>query len=886
MEGARLGRLLLIAALAAGMTATAACTDDDGGDPGVGGTGGSGGSGGTGGTGIAIPGLTGPVEVTVDGQGMLHASCLTDADCARVLGYFHAENRFFQMDLQRRVARGELASLIPDSGQLETTIFLRQYFTTTQGEPIEEKIWEALDAETRGHLEAYAQGVNAWLADLRAGRNGARLSEEYLLPVVTATPATIRDWEPLDSVAFARLVTFQLSESSSVELSLAPLVGALDPEVAADLLTLLPGEESYTVQAPVTLRAKAAAPHPAAALREIRGRIAAAQSALARARDARDGLLYVLPMGEAGSNNWVVAPSRTANGRALLANDPHLSLSNPPVWYFAELDATSAPGATGVMHVAGGTFPGIPYVPIGHSAHVAWGNTVAFYDVTDVYVETLSEDGTKVISNGAEVPIVAREYEFPLGSTTVKRTLEWVPHHGPILEKDPANRTAITVKWTGQEPTLELRAFHELAKARSAAEAKAALAHFGVGAQNTVVIDNQGHIGWYPLANVPKRPWASAALPPWLPLPGDGGAEWDGYVDREELPQLTDPASGVIATANQAMDDSLADGDPTNDGQPVLQTSPAPGFRHRRIVELLEDGENGHTVQTMLAIQADTFSLPGARVVPHLLAAVDAAPGEVTEQGQAVADVLRDWAFACPTGLDGPRPDSPKSTDGVAARESIGCTAFHFVVREIYRAAFLDELKAAGAGSTLGALPGGHNQMMKVLVVLLERPDLLVDPEGIWDDDTTEEVEEKEAILRKALDVAGQKLAGQIGAPDNWRWGKLHTVTFASQLEILDPSLSDGPWANDGGLFTVDVANPGMDGGFSHASGASLRLVVEAQEEGMKSWLQLPGGQDLHRDGIFYGSWIANWLTNEPYEVPFGREEADKKAVVRLSLHP
>jgi penicillin amidase len=885
MEGARLGKRIVTLAVIAGLALTAACSEDDGGGTGgTGGAGGSGGSGGTGGSGISIPGLTGPVEVRVDEPGMLHASCLTDGDCARVLGYFHAEHRFFQMDLQRRAARGELASLIPMVDQLEQAVLLRQYFSTAQGEPIEEKIWEALDADTRAHLEAYSQGVNAWLADLRAGRNGARLSEEYAISLLGATPANIRDWEPLDSVAFARLMTLQLSESSSVELGVASLLAKLDPEVAADLLTLLPGEESYTVQAPATLRARAPAPHPAAALREIRGRIAVAQELLARARDARDGLFpFVLPMTEAGSNNWVVAPSRTANGLALLANDPHLSLSNPPVWYFAELDATSMPGATGTMHVAGGTFPGIPYVPIGHSAHVAWGNTVAFYDVTDVYVETLSEDGTAVIFNGAEVPIVTREYEFPKGTTTVKRTLEWVPHHGPILQKDPATRTAITVKWTGQEPTLELRAFHELARARSVAEAKAALQHFGVGAQNTVVIDTQGHIGWYPLANVPNRPWASPELAPWLPLPGDGTAEWDGYVDRETLPQVTDPAAGFIATANQAMDDSLADGDPTNDGHPVLQTSPAPGFRHRRIVDLLEEGGSSHSWETMLAIQADTVSLPAMRVVPHLRTA--AAAGELTEQGQAVLDAMDEWQFSCPTGLEGPRPDSPKTTDADAARESIACTAFHHVVREIYRAAFLDEVKAAGAGNNLGAIPGGHNQMMKLLVVLLERPELLHDPDGLWDDDATEEVEGKEEILRKALDMAGQRLAA-FGPPDNWRWGKLHTVTFTSQLELLNPALSDGPWANDGGLFTVDVANPAVDGSFAHGSGASLRLVVEAREEGMKSWLQLPGGQDLHRDGTFYGSWIVNWLANEPFEVPFGWEEADDAAVVRLSLHP
>lgn len=884
MEGARLGGKLAVALAALLAVGGVGCSDDEK-DP-VG----NGGSGGSTGTELDLPGLSAPVEASLDETGMFHASCKTDEDCALALGYFHAQNRFFQMDLQRRASRGELGGLI--SLQLEAAVALRQFFTTPQGEPIEEAIWAILDEETKGHLEAYSAGVNAWLADLRAGRNGARLSEEYGLSLIAPhnTPANIRDWEPLDSVAFARLMTFQLSESSDVELGFAEFVGRMDPAVAADLFTLKPGEESYTVESaggsfPQALRA----PDLAASLRAIQERLAGARDALARARDVRSDLFGVLPTGDAGSNNWVLAPSRTTAGRALLANDPHLSLSNPPVWYFAELDATSAEGATGRMHVAGGTFPGIPYVPIGHNRHVAWGQTVAFYDVTDVYVETLSVDGTKVLFNGAEVPIVTRDYTFPVaGGAPVTRTLKWVPHHGPIVSEDPVNRVAITIKWTGQEPTRELTAFHRLAQATTAAEAKASLDDFGVGAQNTVVIDTAGHIGWYPLANVPKRPWATPTLAPWLPLPGDGTAEWDGYVARDDLPQLTDPPAGFVATANQAMTDAIADGDPTNDGYPVLQDFPAPGFRHRRIVDLLAAGGNAHSPETMLELQSDVYSLPGDRVVPHLLAAAAAAPAELTADGQKVVDALTAWTFGCPTGLDGDRPDSPRSTDPVAARESIGCTAFHHTLLEVYRATFLDEFQADFPGLGLREIPGGHNQLMKVLAILLDRPTELGSAPGLWDDDATAEAEEaKDQILRKALNAAGGKLASQVGQPDSWRWGRFHTVTFRSDLGQLQPLLNDGPWANDGGLFTVDVANPGLDGAsFSHGSGASLRLVVEAQDDRMKSWLQLPGGQDLHRDGPYHGTLIERYLHNEPFEVPFTRDEAAAAAVDRLTLVP
>src|SRR5690606_26367923 len=206
----------------------------------------------------------------------------------------------------------------------------------------------------------------------------------------------------------------------------------------------------------------------------------------------------------------------------------------------------------GTLHVAGATFPGIPAVVIGRNERVAWGATVAYFDVTDVYVEELSADGQSVIFEGEEVPIVRKEVGFRVaGKDPHLATLEFVPHHGPILKKDVANRTAITVRWTGHEPTNEIRAFLGLNRAGSVAEAREALRAFEVGAQNFVLADVEGSIGCYPHAPTPSRRGASQTTedpdvtrPPWMPLSGEGPAEWEGILHEEALRSAPAPEWG------------------------------------------------------------------------------------------------------------------------------------------------------------------------------------------------------------------------------------------------------------------------------------------------------------------------------------------------------
>src|SRR5690606_12151442 len=210
--------------------------------------------------------------------------------------------------------------------------------------------------------------------------------------------------------------------------------------------------------------------------------------------------------------------------------------------------------------------------------------------------------------------------------------------------------------------------------------------------QNFVVIDRDGHIGWFPYNRLPTRPWASAELPPWLPLPGDGSAEWGEPIPYSELPQAMDPPAGFIATANNDMTGALADGDPTDDGYPFMQSFVDIGYRHQRIVDLLDATEQ-HDLASMQAIQADVRSLVGEAVAPEVVEALDGE--ELEPAGQAVVDALAAWDYQCPTGLAASDPDAPPAEDAAELASARGCAAFHVLWPHLRELTFGDELDAA-----------------------------------------------------------------------------------------------------------------------------------------------------------------------------------------------
>lgn len=824
--------------------------------------------------GLAIPGLTAPVEAFFDEHAVVHLRCQTDADCYAAQGYVQASHRFFQMDLRRRVAQGRLSELVGGI-TLEADKRAKTFFTTRDGRPMAEVVLANLDTRARAAVDAYTRGVNAWLADARAGRAGAKLADEYSFGLIFTDLALATDWTALDSAACTLPLIQALTDTSASEMYLASLMATFPADVAQDLFPQRPVSDSSIVgppgrhpSTPVRL------PTPSPTSRRITQQLAARLAAM-RALVEEASRAWPAPTRDSaaqGSNNWVVGPQAAGAGITRMANDPHLFLSHPGIWHVVHLDSSSA--GTGSLNVMGMSFAGFPGIVLGQNAHIAWGATTTHLDHSDVYVETLSEDGASVLFRGNAVPMLTKTYEITVaGSNTVMYDVQVVPHHGPVLSTTDGQ--ALSLRWTGHDVAGDVNAFFDLAAATNVAEAKLGLAKVTTLGQNWVVIDGNGHWGWYPYERLPKRPWASFAQPAWLPVPGDGSAEWETYYDLAELPQAEDTGT-FLATANNHLTAAWADGNPFNDNAP-LHVFAAPGFRHERIVQLLSArAADGLDRADMIAMQSDVYSLPGARITPMLLA--DTTDVAADSPAGKVRAALAAWDFTCPTGLATSAPDAAPSTDEAARVAAAGCAAYHATFAKVRTLTFADDTAAAGV-----------NAFDDALLFALLRPDM--QSRSYWDDVATPAVETRAERVARAMEEAGELLASRLGPePADWLWGRMHTLTLRADLfdEAGITTYNSSPVARDGGPHQINVGYPigELSGNFTMDSGASMRLVCEGNAGAVTCEFQLAGGQAHHRDDPSFNSLLPAWLSNQHRAMTLSIDDVVASGATRLVLTP
>jgi penicillin amidase len=426
--------------------------------------------------------------------------------------------------------------------------------------------------------------------------------------------------------------------------------------------------------------------------------------------------------------------------------------------------------------------------------------------------------------------------------------------------------------------TTDVRAFFLLPFATTVEEARQSIELVTSAGQNFVVADRNGDIGWFPYNRLPKKTWATnidGEAAPWLPIPGNGDYEWTEYFAIEELPQAFNPPEGFVATANNDMTGALFDNDPTNEGPP-FQVGAAAGYRHAQIVRLLEEGGDQHTVETMLAIVGDTHSYVGEEMTPSILAIANDPMTTLSAPAQKVVDALAAWDYECPTGLDGTSSeDSPLTSDSAELTSSIGCAAFHVALRELNRFITRDENRSSQAPSSNGVNYAAFYSIVD--------PSQLTAGDVYWDDIDTPQVETKFDITEIALETAGLELESRIGTDSGtWAWGRIHAALLRSDLdnfgveEYNNPAPGDSPYANDGGLFTVDVASPNSN--YQQTSGPSTRMVCEALPEGMECSFQVPGGQSGDVDSPNYDDYLPKWLANEPMPLVLDITEAAANA--------
>ncbi|MDX2143922.1 MAG: penicillin acylase family protein [Rhodospirillaceae bacterium] len=536
---------------------------------------------------LKLTGLAAPVSVTRDERGVPWITAETAADAYMALGFVHAQDRFFQMEMTRRTGQGRLAEIIGRAG-LGTDRFMR-----TLG--LYRRTQEALagaDPETLAAFEAYAKGVNAFLAQ-------GHLPLEFKLLFIASEP-----WQPADSLVWQRLMGLQLSANWRGELSQAAFNAKLGPERMGELFPNVDG------QFPITMAAT------------LPGRFAKALNDAMRA--------VVEP--SLASNVWAVAGTRTESGRPLLANDPHLNFQAPNMWYLAGL---SYPGTT----LVGATVPGVPLHLLGHNGSLAWGFTTTHGDTQDLFVETLNDDDTYATPDGPRA-FTAREETIAVRFGVPEKITVRETRHGPVISDIlPTSDTAVVV--AGQPRVIALAAtlleaddrtsdaIFRMARATTVEQFREAARGFYSPQHNVMFADSKGGIGYLMAGRVPLR--KSPACNGMLPADGASGAcDWTGWAPFDLQPQRINPPEGVLINANNRI---------VPDDYPVLIAADWPeGYRAQRIEEALA-ARAGLTMNDMIGLQHDHVSLMAREMLPLLLAR--AAPTD--EFGMRLQEHLSAW---------------------------------------------------------------------------------------------------------------------------------------------------------------------------------------------------------------------------------------------------
>ncbi|MCC6212331.1 MAG: penicillin acylase family protein [Burkholderiales bacterium] len=790
---------------------------------------------------IQLSGLAAPVQVLRDRYGVPHIHAGSAPDASFALGFVHAQDRLWQMEMSRRIAAGRVAEVVGPAG-LETDRFMR----TLGVRRAAEANLRTLDAETRELLESYAAGVNAFLA------TGPVLPVEFWLTGVRPEP-----WSPADSVGWIKMMAWDLGGNWRDELMRMRLAKTLPMARIHEFLPPYPGE-----------------PPPALPdLKELYGSLE--RDAVRLAGERWGQTPFVLHSGSdpifpgsdpifpgakidsdpifqanegLGSNNWVVAGARSESGKPLLANDPHLGLTAPPVWYFAQL---SAPG----MNVIGATLPGVPGVILGRNERIAWGFTNTGPDVQDLYLEKLDAAGGYLAPGGAR-PFEVIEETIRVKGAEPERLRVRVTRHGPVISDvlRPAQELTprghvLAFSWTALlADDRSMQAALKIARARDWESFLAAAKDFQTPQQNMVYADIEGNIGFVAAGRVPLRK-ADNDLKGMAPAPGWlEKYDWAGFIPFEELPRSFNPQGGAILTANHRI---------TPPGYAhLISSSWEPPFRADRIQALL-DATPKHSVPSFARMQADVTSLAMRELLPKLL-----ATRPRSEPARKALETLRRW-------------------DGAMAAERAEPLIAWAWWRELTRAIYADELGEA------------FRQNWLARAVFLSKV-LSGDAEAArWCDDArTPALETCEEQLSQSLDAALADLARRYGDdPSRWRWGEAHAARhehrpfgrqplLARLFDISVPSPGDTYTVNVGRNRMADEALP-----YANRHAASLRAIYDLSDLEKSLYIH-SGGQSGNVLSDHYRAFSEAWAKNEYIPMRAERKILEAEFHRRLRLVP
>ncbi|MEU7317298.1 penicillin acylase family protein [Streptomyces sp. NPDC007083] len=765
-------------------------------------------------TGFEVPGLAEPVEILVDRWGVPHLYAASRADLFLAQGFNAARERLFQLDLWRRRGLGLLAEVFGER-YVEHDRAARLFLY--RGDMAEE--WAAYGAGREEMARSFVAGINAYVAHAHAAGS---LSPEFA--ELGCTPAY---WHHSD---LARIRTHGLFYNLREEVARARTLRDFGPE--AEELRKVREPEGHTLRVPEGLDLDVI---PDDVLRVYN---LATVPPWATGTPPRQGL--------DGSNNWVLAPSRTATGRPLLANDPHRALGLPSLRYLAHL---SAPG----LDVIGAGEPALPGISIGHNGNIAFGLTIFPIDQEDLYVYRTdpADPHSYAYGDGWERMTSVTE-QIPVKDSEPVHTRLWFTRHGPVVHEHPGKQAAFAVRaaWLGPGTAPYLGSASYMG-AQSPDAFTAAMRRWGAPGENQVYAAPDGTIGWRPAGRVPRRRgWDGT-----LPVPGDGRYEWDGFLDADELPAERDPEQGWFATANQH---NLPPDYPHTE-RPVTHDWYAP-FRHQRCAEALA-ARHDWTAAACVELQTDCVSLPARRVLP-LLSGLESTDPRV----RTGLELLRGW-------------------DGALRAESAAAALFEVWFRRHLRPALLrralrDLVPAARLEEALArVLPvESDSGDPRAELRLLGAPDL----DG-----------ERAQLLLTSLATAVAAVAELLGEdPDRWSWGDLHRAELRHPVAGLlarkgvtqAPGWCGlGPLPRGGSGDTVGAAAYLPD--FRQNAGASFRMVVDVGAWDNSLAMNSPGQSGDPRSP-HYADLFEAWAADGAFPLVYSRSRVEAETVQRLVLSP
>jgi len=761
---------------------------------------------------IAVAGLSAPVGVTRDGHGVPTIDALTTDDLFFAQGYVTAQDRLFQMDLLRRAAEGDLAEIV---GEAAVKHDRQQRILGIRATA--EKGALAATAEDREQFGAYARGVNAYI-----NSHYDRLPLEFR--ILRYSP---RLWRPEDSLAVGYQMVQTLSISPKAALTREKILAKLGPELTADLYVNASWRDH-----PPTVPTSRANSVPRRQSERISGAVAASGAAPELLQPWLENFLRDEPA-PLGSNNWVVSGAHTTSGKPLLSNDMHLGHRVPNLWYEVHLHA-------GDFDVAGVSLPGYPYVMVGHNRRIAWGCTNVGPTVEDVYVENFNQQGQYLTPEGWKSPEARREVIHVKGKPDVTVDVQ-VTRHGPIVtEFVPGETRKLALRWTLYDGIRN--PFFHVDSAQNWQQFRQAFSELDAPGQNVVYADVDGNIGYQTTGKVPIRASGDGSLP----VDGSSnGHEWIGYIPFDKLPNVLNPASGLIATANGRI---------SPDGYPYsISVEWEAPWRTDRIYHMLASGRK-FSPADMLGLEMDTYSELDRFVADKLVDAVDHAKTKPASlRAHTAIDILRNWNG---------------QMDGNSAAPTITSQAMF----ELMRLLLEPKLGAAPAdGSESGLNWKSYHWMMETAWlenVLSQQPQRWLPPGFSNYDD----------LLAAAVEATVKNAPEEI---NDWKWGPKNSATIQNpvlgRIPVLRKWTGPGEQSQSGSVYTVKAA--GRD------YGPSERFTADLSNFDSTTLNVVTGNAGNFLSPYYMDQWKA-WYTGYTFVLPFSRSAVERAAAHRMMMRP